>query len=268
MEQLNYCQLPGDTMNRFFSVFLAFVILYTPLAQASKVALCIAATGNYIDFASEFITSARTFFLPNHSVTYVLFSDSQINAPDVVCIYQKKEKWPLGTLMRFSMYEKQKEFLSEFDYVFAIDADMLCVNYVGDEILGERVATAHPAYTMRRRGSRPEFDSNTKSCVYIPESERDSPYFAGAFFGGSPAGFIHIIETCSQTIEQDLKNGIIAQYHDETHLNWYFRKFKPTKILTPSYCYPEDFYAKYFNLHKRFKKKICCLEKDHKAYQK
>jgi hypothetical protein len=244
-----------------------FLLIISFSLYSSKVAVCIVATGKYIQLADAFIKSARPFFLPNHSVTYVLFSDSELVGEDIIWIYEKKEPWPFATLMRLKMYAKQKELLSHFDYLFAIDADMLCVDYVGDEILSERVATSHPAYTFPRNGPGPEFDSNKDSCAYIPKEEQVIPYFAGAFFGGTAAEFLQTVQVCSEMIDLNLSKGIIAQYHDETHLNWYFRKYKPTKILSPSYCYPDDFFAKRWALHKKFRKKILCLEKPHALYR-
>jgi hypothetical protein len=244
----------------FLVCFLCQHNLYSHLPK-QKIALCIVATGEYIRFADQLIKSARIYFLPNHDVTYFVFSDSSIEGNDIISVYQKKENWPLGTLMRFSMYAKQKEALSHYNYIFAIDADMLCYNYIGDEILEERVGTAHPGFAMHRSSFPPSFDPNRESCVYIPENERAGTYFAGAFYGGSQKEFVKLVETCSQTVRLDLSHGIIAEYHDENHLNWYFRKNKPTKILSPSYCYPDsNIKAKTWRLTS-FKKRILCLEK-------
>ena len=238
-------------------------------AEPPSIAVCIAATGSYISFANQFIESARKLFLPECSVTYFVFTDSPISAQDIIWVYQCQQQWPFSTMMRFEMYAGQQEALSQFDYVFAIDADMLCVSCIGNEILVDSIGVAHPGFASPRKGVLPSFESNTESLAYLPESKRGGIYFAGAFFGGSCDQFIKIVKTCSQNIREDLKKGIVALYHDESHLNCYFRKYPPSKILSPSYCYTSsNIKARAWKIHGKFPKKILCLEKDHTVYQR
>jgi len=58
-------------------------------------------------------------------------------------------------------------------------------------------------------------------------------------------------------IDRDLKNNLIAQWHDESHLNRYFIDNCPSKILPPSYCYGEG-------MRLPFQKKLIALDKNHK----
>jgi len=257
----------------FLISFLFIASLHSSIERGAfepkKVALCIVATGKYTDFAKQLIKSAERFFLPKHDVTYILFSDMQIELPHTILIYQAHQSWPFSTLLRFEMYAKQQKLLSSFDYIFAIDADMLFVSRIGDEILHELVATLHPGFAVARKNIFPFFDSNALSKAYIPSYKRNSPYFAGALFGGAQRQFLNLIETCSKNIQEDLELKIIAKYHDESHLNWYFRENRPTKILSPSYCYTSsEEKAKQRLIHRKFKPKILCLEKEHLIYQK
>ena len=67
-----------------------------------------------------------------------------------------------------------------------------------------------------------------------------------------------MINKLTQNVETDEKNGIMAIWHDESHLNKYINEIKGTKIniLNPGYCYPEN-----WNLP--FKKKLLALQKNH-----
>jgi histo-blood group ABO system transferase len=59
-----------------------------------------------------------------------------------------------------------------------------------------------------------------------------------------------------ENIKADLAKNIIAIWHDESHLNRYFIDNKPTKILSPSYCYPESWQLSY-------PKRLLALDKNH-----
>jgi len=82
-------------------------------------------------------------------------------------------------MLRYKIYYDNWQKLAEQDYLFACDADMLFVNSVGDEILGQRVATLHPGF-LDKRGS---YETNPRSKAYISILE-GTQYFAGGFYGG------------------------------------------------------------------------------------
>ena len=42
----------------------------------------------------------------------------------------------------------------------------------------------------------------------------------------------------SRRIRHDMKNGQMALWHDESHMNWYMTQSPPTLILDPGYAYP------------------------------
>ena len=145
----------------------------------------------------------------------------------------------------------QKIFFNDFDYLFAVDADMLFVAPVGSEILSKRVATQHPGFV----GKRGTYETNRASAAYVAPQEGKT-YFAGGFYGGERESFFSMMETVVANIEQDLHSDYIAIWHDESHLNRYFIDNPPTKILSPSYCYPETWNLPYT-------KRLLALDKNH-----
>ena len=71
-----------------------------------------------------------------HDVTVFVFTDKALPAKNgLVAIHQDHEPWPNPTLKRYHVFDKHKDVLSEMDYLYYCDADMLFVSEVGDEIL-------------------------------------------------------------------------------------------------------------------------------------
>lgn len=206
-----------------------------------KVGLLVMATGRYINFVPPLIESAQKYFCTNHDVTYFVFTDDKnFKHEKTIRIYQEKLNWPFATMMRYHTYLKNKNIFAHMDYLFATDADMLFVGRVGDEILSERVATLHPGYYGWKKHKQPfPYETNQISTAYINPAHNDY-YFAGGFYGGTTKEIINLLETNVKNVDTDLKKNHIAVWHDESHNNKYFNENKPTKILTPDYCFPED----------------------------
>ena len=203
-----------------------------------KVGLLIIATNKYIQFLQPLISSADDFFLKDQEVTYFVFSnqDIQIEANrNVVRIDVDHKEWPWMTLGRYKIFTNNSEELSKMDYLYYCDVDMRFVGDVGDEILSERVATQHPGY-FGRRGT-PETNRLSLACVFQHE---EMQYFAGGFNGGTSNEYLKMSKHISNNIDIDYSNGLIAIWHDESHINRYFIDNTPTKILDPSYCCVES----------------------------
>jgi len=223
-----------------------------------NVGLLIICTNKYIRFLEPLIQSADKFFLKNQNVTYFVFTDSETlptSNRDIVKIDTEHREWPWMTLGRYSLFSKNEEQLNKMDYLFYCDVDMLFVSDVGDEILGERVGTIHPGF-MGGRGT-PETNPKSLACVFPYES---MVYFAGGFNGGTSYEYLIMAEKLAKNIETDYSNGVIAIWHDESHLNRYFINNRPTNILSPSYCYDE---TKTFQ-QLPFERKLLALSKNHK----
>lgn len=203
-----------------------------------KIGLLIIATNKYTIFLQQLINSADQFFCKNHEVTYFIFSDKQPilqTKRNIEYIYTQHKQWPFMTLNRYKIFNENKDNISKMNYLFYCDVDMKFVGETEDSILSDRVATQHP-YFAGVRGT-PETDIRSLACVGPNE---EMQYFAGGFNGGSSEEYLKMCETLSKNIEIDYQNGIIAVWHDESHMNRYFINNKPTKILNPNYCWPEN----------------------------
>ena len=52
--------------------------------------------------------------------------------------------------------------------------------------------------------------------------------------------FLELAETVAAAIDRDDRAGLVAPWHDESHLNRALIDSPPFLNLTPSYCYPDD----------------------------
>jgi histo-blood group ABO system transferase len=202
-----------------------------------KTALVVIATGEiYWRYAEAVIASACRFFV-SHDV--FLFTDrptafdvkKQIGVPPL--------RFPDATLMRYHMVSGEREDLSKYENIFYCDADMLFVAPVGEEIFSSGItATEHPGCV----GLPGDPETRKSSTAYV---ERVRTYFCGGFQGGASGPFLHMADVISRNVDADTQNGVLAKWHDESHLNRYLYDNPPTKILTPSYCWPDvknDYY--------------------------
>ncbi len=207
-------------------------MIYPHSAPGNAVAVCITATGRYLDYALEFIHSAEKFFLKKHSVDFFIFSDGISEYPSSIkYFYWPQLGWPLDTMQRTAAYIcYEKEFI-DYEWVFAVDADTLCVDEIGDEILGATVGVLHGGFTE----GRGTWESNPCSAAFVPEDMRRR-YFAGGFFGGERDRFFAICHACQFSQIRDQENEYLAVWHDESHLNRYFAFFPPEVVLGGEYC--------------------------------
>ena len=245
--------------NKFFLFLILFLKINAAPTQKYNIGLCITATNKYIKFVNPLIESARKFFLKNHNVTFFVFTDTFFEHQiDTQIIYLKHKPWPYSTMQRFEAYFNSKEILTEIDYVFACDSDMLFLDNVSDEILHKRVCVTHPLFWNNVEEAKKQYEDNLISSAFVPQEMRKS-YFAGGFYGGTAQEFTKLVECTAKNIRIDLEKNYIAIWHDESHLNKFFVDNPPTLILSPSYCYPENHFKWIQNFP--FKKILVALDK-------
>ena len=215
------------------------------LPGKANIAMLYIATGRYIVFFDEYYKSMEKNFLPEDNKTYFVWTDSDRQFPqNVIKIPTENLGWPKATLYRYKLFQNAWDKLKDFDYMYYLNANMLAVRPIRHEIIPSEeqgiTATLHPGY-YKSVGNLP-YDRNPKSTAYIPHTspqhEAQEKYFMGGFNGGTTKGFKHLIDTIADNTNIDEQNGVIAKWHDESHLNRYLYDKNPL-ILPPMYGYPE-----------------------------
>lgn len=206
--------------------------------------VCIATGEKYWQYINPLFQSARKFLLPHHQV---LFTD----APLRFVQYQIKldhSGFPEATLKRYHTFLSQEPLLRLFDHIFYVDIDAVFVSHVGSEILGDGLtATLH-----HNQNKYDLVEDNKESTAYCDSINK---YFAGGFNGGRSSDFLDMARVLRDEIDENSQKGIVARWHDESHLNKYLASFPPSIVLSSDYCYPET------ELHKPRSPKIVCLDK-------
>jgi hypothetical protein len=210
-----------------------------------KIAILYICTGKYHIFWKDFFESAEKFLLPQKEKHYFVFTDTthifEETNPGVHNIKQAALRWPFATLLRFDMFRQIEPELKGFDYIYFFNANMHFVAPVQTEIFpsdeeGGLTVVKHPGFYNRPRNEFTyECDPNSLAYIACKEGEH---YVAGGFNGGKSVPYMNLVQTLKRNIETDLEKGIIAVWHDESHLNRYIIG-KKVRILSPSYCYPE-----------------------------
>ena len=225
-----------------------------------KILILTIATNKYIQFVERLYDNIADNFLNGHEIQGLLFTEHDVETSDNIKVSQiEHEDWPMPTLKRYNYFIKEKEYISQFDYCYYFDVDMGIVGKVGDEVLGDLVATMHPYQSFYPKEQR-TYDRNPRSLAYVPIGKEGELYYAGGFNGGSTKRFLEMAEVLADRVNKDLENDVIALWHDESQMNRYLIDNPPTLSLTPSYCFAEE---QMHNSDYPYEPKIIALKKDH-----
>ena len=239
--------------------------------------LCIA-TNNYIYHAKKLYQSIMVHGHINMQVHFCIFTDRVDQVIDLFQPLEKSRfhvfeipayGWPEATLLRYREIYAKEESLRDFEYLLYLDADSI----VKRDIFGmlenilqnnDIALVQHPGfwresngrarikYYLRHPGNFARdlktwllvggigsWETRRESQAYVSRERRNNYYCGGTWFGRSCA----VLELCKElavAVDDDLKNGIIAKWHDESHLNAWASK-RHFKKLDPSWCYAEGY---------------------------
>lgn len=228
--------------------------------------LLIISTNKYIKFLPKLLTSVHKYFLKDCDVRVHIFTDRvkdcEILLSQEDCIIQLHEiehkPWPASTLFRFHFFKQYIDSLTGH-YICYIDADTEIKAPIESDILSPRTVVQHCGF-VNGNGT---FEERKESRAYTPKSIQRN-YYGGGFFLFDRSNFNVIVDRSIDMIDEDLKNGIMPRFHDESILNALMASMEPTKVLNPSYHFPEDNERIYKSWPEMYECKILLLNKDHK----
>lgn len=215
--------------------------------------LCIGTGRRYQDFAEQMIQSARQFF-PTHDS--IVWTDTEFKSSADHLFLTRITGYPASTLYRYKIFLTQRELLSTYDQLFYCDADMRWVAPAGDIFSDGITATLHPGFYVNNRPGTPE--RRRESTAFLRDN---SFYYCGGFNGGCADAFLQMADAIDTHIAKDDANGIMAVWHDESHLNRYLFHNPPLKVLSPAYCYPEGYDGNYGWAKETFEPILIALDK-------
>jgi len=237
-----------------------------------KVAIAFIGTSKYLNFLPQYYEKIHENFLPNTEKTFLVFTDGEGDYPEDVKVYSQEHlEWPYITLTRFEILNKAREEIVKHDWLVFLDADTLVVDKVLEEdFFSDKpfFGVWHPCHNL---GMPPHnkvpgaFETNPNSVACIDTSTDNYPeyYYQGCLWGGKVPEVLDMIDILESNVKKDLENGVIAVWHDESHLNKFFSENSGiVNTLGPEYAYPEVF-AGYCD----FEPKIVHLAKDNSKYQ-
>lgn len=197
-----------------------------------KIAIVYICTGKYSIFWKNFYETSEQYLYPSIDKDYFVFTDddnliSQYDTTSNVKVYfQKHAGWPYDALLKFNTFCVIQDVLLGYDYCYYWNANTFFVREVTSDVIPfptKEQGLVLWRHTMRYEcNSSDDFEAerNPNSTAYIAPNTPCREYGAG-FFGGTAEAFVAMSQILRDDTATDLSRGIIAIWHDESHLQNY-----------------------------------------------
>ncbi|XP_051027922.1 alpha-1,3-galactosyltransferase 2 [Acomys russatus] len=217
--------------------------------QNLTVGLTVFAVGRYLEkYLKRFLESAEQYFMVGQNVVYYVFTDRPEAMPYValgqsrllrVEFVQRERRWQDVSMARMRTLHEAlgKQLGQEADYVFCLDVDQYFAGNFGPEALADLVGQLHAWHYRWPRWLLP-YERDKRSAAALSWGEGDF-YYHAAVFGGTVKALRKLTAHCDLGQQLDRERGIEALWQDESHLNKFFWLYKPSKLLSPEFCWAQ-----------------------------
>lgn len=228
-----------DQMGDFASRLLR---LYTDPIAPNCAAIVLLCSGNYEIILEGFLKSFHRYWQATPAFRiYVWMDRTRMPTHDELYFPIPTLGWPNATMLRPHYFLEKEALLAHHRYIYSIDVDLYAEGNITDAILGSLVGAMHGFLGPLSR-EKWTFETNPASKAYLDYRVAET-YFQGNLYGGEPYRVIPMWKEISRNIEADAKIGIVAKWHEESHLNRYLSDHRPVKILPHTYLNCCDFPA-------------------------
>ena len=213
----------------------------------NKVGILYVCIGRYSIFWEEFYQTSSHYLFPNSDKHYFVFTDDdkllKTTLPNVTFFHQEDLGWPGNVIYRYDFFYKHKESLNQMDYLYFFNGNYTFVDTIYEEEIFPDSVRNEGLMCLSWYKDVPSscenfpYERNPESKAYIPVGE-GKQYFQSGFFGGETKSVLQLVDTCKSWVDEDMAKGIIAIWHDESHINKYFIDRNP-RIVGREYGKPE-----------------------------
>lgn len=192
-----------------------------------KIAMMYICTGKYELFWDEYYRTSEKYFYPDCKKHYFVFTESKRvmsqKLNNVTFVYQARVGWPYDTLLRFHWFSMVQDQISQFDYCYYCNANTVFLKKVTPDVIPfpteekPLLLWCHTQHYDHYSSNDITTEKNPASTAYVGENVPCRAH-GGSFFGGTGKGFLKLTLDLRNNVQVDLNNGIIAVWHDQSHL--------------------------------------------------
>lgn len=191
-----------------------------------KYAIIYICTGTYSILWKDFYESAEKYFLCDAEKEYYVFTDDpkiiEGKIERVHPYYRKRMGWPYDTLLRWDQICSIQDKLSTYDYIVFCNANMEFLDSVEAKCLENADFTLWSTSTEEELPDKMPLERRSESRAYVPYGGEIEKYVSGRFILGKADFFLEMSRILRDWTAQDLGNGVIPVWHDESMENAYF----------------------------------------------